>query len=306
MNQPLVSVVIPNYCHARYLKERIESVLAQTYQHFELIILDDCSPDDGTSRQVIEQYRDNPHVTHIVYNQQNSGSTFRQWNKGFGLAKGELIWIAESDDSCEPDLLENLVKRLVTHTDASVAFCRSVAFNENGFNEPIGIQCDEDVVFDGRDFIHDKMRSGTGILNASCALIRTDSLHQIAGHYINYKGSGDRMFWVEMAEQGRIVYSSDGLNKFRTHQTNSTKKFTETGVNQREDKVILDYIYSRDYISKEEYRMCRSVYIRVHIFEMLTDKQLKRELYQVWGAGLWEQAKLRLDAWKRKLIPGKV
>ena len=45
MTAPLVSVIIPNYCHAQYLDQRIQSVLAQTYHNFEVIILDDCSPD---------------------------------------------------------------------------------------------------------------------------------------------------------------------------------------------------------------------------------------------------------------------
>ena len=51
---PTVSVIIPNYNHAPYLKERIDSVLNQTYQDFEVIILDDCSPDNSV--EVIEQY----------------------------------------------------------------------------------------------------------------------------------------------------------------------------------------------------------------------------------------------------------
>lgn len=88
MNNPLVSVIIPNYCHARYLDERITSVLNQTYENFEVIILDDCSPDDGASKAVIEKYSDNSHISHIVFNEQNSGSTFKQWNKGFQLSKG--------------------------------------------------------------------------------------------------------------------------------------------------------------------------------------------------------------------------
>ena len=58
---PTVSVIIPNYNHAPYLKERIDSVLNQTYQDFEVIILDDCSPDNSV--EVIEQYRSNPHVS---------------------------------------------------------------------------------------------------------------------------------------------------------------------------------------------------------------------------------------------------
>jgi glycosyltransferase involved in cell wall biosynthesis len=78
MNKPLVSVIIPNYCHSQFLVQRIESVLNQTYQNFEVIILDDCSPDAGASKAVIEKYRGNPHVSHIVYNEENSGSTFKQ------------------------------------------------------------------------------------------------------------------------------------------------------------------------------------------------------------------------------------
>ena len=94
----MLSVIIPNYCHARYLKERIESILAQSYQDFELIILDDCSTDN--SREIIEQYRSNPRVKHIVYNEQNSGSPFVQWQRGFTLASGEYIWIALWCCSC--------------------------------------------------------------------------------------------------------------------------------------------------------------------------------------------------------------
>ncbi len=80
----MVSVIVPNYNHASYLVARIESILNQTYQDFELILLDDCSTDD--SREVLLKYKDNPKVTHLVFNEQNSGSPFIQWQKvnGYG------------------------------------------------------------------------------------------------------------------------------------------------------------------------------------------------------------------------------
>ena len=84
-----VSVIIPNYNHAPFLKERIDSVLQQTYTDFEVIILDDCSTDN--SKEIIETYRMHPKVVHIEYNVVNSGSTFKQWKKGIDLTKGEWI-----------------------------------------------------------------------------------------------------------------------------------------------------------------------------------------------------------------------
>ena len=70
----MVSVIIPNYCHARYLKQRIDSVLAQTYSDIEVVLLDDCSTD--SSREILESYRSHPRIKQIVYNDRNSGSAF--------------------------------------------------------------------------------------------------------------------------------------------------------------------------------------------------------------------------------------
>ena len=89
MSLPLVSIIVPNYNHAKYLPARMDSILNQSFQDFEVIILDDCSTDN--SRTVIESYRDCEKVTNIVYNEVNSGSPFIQWNKGVNLARGSLI-----------------------------------------------------------------------------------------------------------------------------------------------------------------------------------------------------------------------
>lgn len=301
MTQHKISVIIPNYCHAPYLDERIQSVLWQTRQDFELIILDDCSPDGGASCKVIEKYRNNPHVSHIIYNDKNSGSTFLQWQKGFQLAQGEYIWIAESDDKCKPTLLEELAGQLDAHPDVSVAFCRSIAFDGNKILGAIGPKNIHDGVIPGKQFIHDFMRSGTGIVNASSAVFRRSALNGISKVYTTMRGSGDRMFWTEMSEQGNVSFVEKPLNFFRMHQGNSTKKNGSTGINQREDKVILDYIFSKRYITRAEYRQCRKLYVRVHIFEMIIDRKLKNELYHVWQWNRWQQVQLRLEAWGMKI-----
>ncbi len=87
----MISVIIPNYNHAFYLEQRIESILSQNFKDFEVIILDDKSTDN--SKEIIEKYRNHPpHISTIIYNEANSGSTFIQWNKGVSLSKGGSLF----------------------------------------------------------------------------------------------------------------------------------------------------------------------------------------------------------------------
>ena len=110
MTPPLVSVIIPNYNHAPYLDERIRSIAGQSFQDFEIILLDDCSTDQSIS--ILNKWAKHPKISHFIVNKQNSGSTFLQWEKGFSLAKGKYIWIAESDDVAHPDFLNITVNYL--------------------------------------------------------------------------------------------------------------------------------------------------------------------------------------------------
>src|SRR6267154_2459789 len=126
---PKVSIIVPNYNHARFLRQRVDSVLGQEYQDFELILLDDCSTDD--SRAILSSYGGDPRVR-IEFNEANTGSTFKQWNKGVRLARGEYVWIAESDDYATPQLLEMLVSRLDAEPRAALCNCRSWRVSSDG------------------------------------------------------------------------------------------------------------------------------------------------------------------------------
>src|SRR5436190_5448850 len=121
MSSPQVSVIIPNYEHGRFLRQRMDTVLGQTFDDFELIILDDCSTDN--SRDVIESYRGHPRISHIVYNQENSGSPFIQWRKGIELASGRWIWIAESDDYADLRFLEKMVNAANRNDRIGLVYC---------------------------------------------------------------------------------------------------------------------------------------------------------------------------------------
>ena len=126
---PAVSVIVPNYNHARFLAERVESILRQTYQDFELILLDDCSQDD--SRGVLERYGSDPRVR-LEFNEANSGSPFKQWAKGVRMSQGKYVWVAESDDYADARLLERLVAALESDERIAFAYCRSWGVDANG------------------------------------------------------------------------------------------------------------------------------------------------------------------------------
>lgn len=214
-----VSVIIPNYCHAPYLRERIDSVLAQTYRDFEVIILDDCSPDD--SRAVIDSYRGRPEVTHIVYNEKNSGSTFRQWHKGFDLAQGEYIWIAESDDYADPQFLECCMTAFEQQPECVLAYAESRLVDAGG--QPLTKELMQAVhtarpcdFWDGKEFVRRNMLVSNTVYNASMAVFRKSAIPADAS-YTRFRMNGDWLFWCEVARQGRVAHINRRLNCFRQH-----------------------------------------------------------------------------------------
>ena len=296
---PFVSVIIPNYNHARYLPERLESVLGQTYRNFEVIILDDCSTDD--SRDVIEKYRTNPHVSQIVYNEENSGRVFKQWKKGLSLAKGELLWIAESDDKCEPTFLERLVQCFKDRPTLSLAFSKSLLFNDAGKTWTMDTEGLSEGVYTSRDFVSRFMSRGCPMLNASaCAFSRT-AFERIDDRYTEFRCSGDRMFWTLISEQGDVAVFGDRLNYFRKHGSNTTAYGFQHGINQRETKLILDYILEKGYIDKDIYNDIRRKYLKKFVFELLEDKKLKKVIYKFWNFGYIGQLSLRLESYFKKI-----
>ena len=285
MDTPFISVIIPNYNHANYLDERIQSVLNQTYQNFEIIILDDKSTDN--SADVIENYRTHPKVSNIIINNENSGSTFKQWNKGFELAKGELIWIAESDDCCDKTLLERNVKNFIKDGNCVLSFACSLRMDENGVLHEKMQNIQNDMSLDGMSFNRQYMFCGCVVANASSALFKKNVAIEADKIYMNYKGGGDRVFWMEIAEHGNVSIISDPLNYFRKHNLNTTKKLYEDGTDYFEAKKTYDFIKSRYKIGKKEsLRIYRYYIYRIKYVEQFKNDIIKEDLLKYWKPNL--------------------
>lgn len=240
----MISVIIPNYNHAPFLNQRIDSVLDQTYQDFELIILDDCSTDN--SKDIIEQYRNHPKVSTIIYNDVNSGSTFKQWQKGIKLAKGEYIWIAESDDWADKEFLEKLIENIDDNTVISYCQSKRVWSNNEISNNP---RKNISINYSGNDFIKQKMVYYNSIENASMAIF---SKNKVDFSWFDKIGTmrycGDWFFWIKLLERGNVVEHSDVLNYFRQHEVKVTNKAKREGLDFTEGMTVLKYIESSQHI----------------------------------------------------------
>ncbi len=279
---PLVSVIIPNYNHARFLNERIESILCQTYKNYELIILDDKSTDNSVD--IIQQYANNKHVTHVVINEENSGSPFIQWQKGIDLAKGELIWIAESDDACDQNILETLVKEFEQDPNCVLAFCMSIKINTDGMK--IGEEgLNYSLHINGNQFIKEYLSRQNYISNASSAIFKKNMLSSIDQSFTNYRGCGDWLLWIEIAHCGNIAYVNAPLNYFRIHQSNTTIEQAFSGKNEIEGVKVYQFMRNKKYIGyKEELRARIS-----HIYSVKYGKQhsfyspeTKKDIVKAW------------------------
>ena len=245
---PKVSVIVPNYNHARFLPKRIESILNQTFQDFELILLDDCSTDN--SRSILSSYAGDPRIT-VEFNKVNSGSTFKQWNKGVRLARGNHVWIAESDDYADDGLLERLVAVLDVEPQVVLVNCRSWRVYEDGRSDGYA---DSDLVdqdrdkwandfnADGREECSNYFVCVIPVFNASSVLFRKAVYEMVGGADESLRYCGDWKLWAAMALQGRIAHIKEPLNYYRVHSRNVTEESKREGLATAEYLRVIRWI----------------------------------------------------------------
>jgi glycosyltransferase involved in cell wall biosynthesis len=222
---PTVSVIVPSYNHARFLRRRIDTILSQTFQAFEVILLDDCSTDG--SQDILTSYGTDSRVR-INFNKNNSGSTFKQWNKGVRMARGKYVWIAESDDYADESLLERLVQILDGDEKISFAFCRSWRVTDDdqlkGFEDSYSQRhyqgterWDADFCVEGEQECRGNFLFINPVPNASAVVFRRVVYERVGAADESMILCGDWKLWAAMALAGRMAYSSRPLNYYRFH-----------------------------------------------------------------------------------------
>lgn len=209
--EPLVSVVTPTYNRAASLREAIESVQAQTYPHWELIIVDDGST-DGT-RQLVEQCQArDPRIRYV--HQANDGSAPAR-KHGIGLAQGEFIAFIDDDDLWLPDKLRRQVAFLQEHPAVAFLYTRCEVWKH-------GIKFEEWPGGAARpNTLYELFRSN--FIPILTVMVRTSCLNAIGDLDGESRFSQDYDFWLKLAQRFPFDGLQEPLAIYRIHDTNLSK-----------------------------------------------------------------------------------
>lgn len=271
---PKVSIIVPNFNHAKYLPERLESIYGQTYSNIEVILLDDSSSDESVA--ILNSYAERyPDKTTCRFNGENSGRVFSQWKRGLELATGDLVWIAESDDYCSANLLEELV-RTFQNPAVMLAFARSefvfdmppvTAWTSEEHLSDLGLE-----IWD-RPFVmsaHAMVKSGwvvkNIIPNVSSALFRHPGKMALLddSQWLNLRMCGDWVFYLSIIRGGLVAYIPDATNYYRQHSLNTSVNAQKEDLYYREHEIVAQFL-------AKLYRLDRTDFA-----------QQERHLYQHW------------------------
>ncbi|MEB3260879.1 MAG: glycosyltransferase [Cyanobacteriota bacterium] len=232
--KPLVSVVLPNYNCSAFLEKRLYTILLQTFQDFEVIILDDASTDN--SMELLHELTQFSRYDKLIQNKINSGSVFHQWKLGIENAKGQYIWIAESDDFVDLDFLDLALSSILLN-DASFAYCNSVPVDVNGeaygdyrdlyLNQFAPGKWDSSYTRSGLDEITTSLGIANTVPNASSTIFDRKLLTQSDLHQaMEFKMCGDWFIYVILASRSRVSFVQN-CNNYHTRHASSSSFSTE-------------------------------------------------------------------------------
>lgn len=235
---PRISVIVPNYNYERHIRARLNSICRQTRAIYELIVLDDASSDNSVD--VMKTCLDSAAIeSRLIVNAHNSGSVFRQWQKGLACCTGDLVWIAEADDLADSRLLDQLSNAF--HDPSVVlAYSQSRQIDETGkvladnyldYTNDVSDNWRGSYCRDGHEEIGEALSIKNTIPNVSAVVFRRSALERafsaIGDKLFTYRVAGDWLIYVHVLTQGKIYFCSKSLNDHRRHTSSVTKSIND-------------------------------------------------------------------------------
>lgn len=215
-DMPRVSVIIPAYNAAGYLPAAINSVIAQTYQDWEIIVVDDGSSDD--TRSVMAAYKDRLKDRINCIHQLNAGPSAAR-NSGIRNAQGEFIALLDADDLWLPSRLERSVKELDRDAGVGLVHARVARVNQQGFviDEPYA----NHKYLSGRISQHIYTRRA----HILCCTVtfRKSAIDATNAFDETLPAAEDRDLWFRIAQKNKVAYIDEMLAQYRLTPASLTK-----------------------------------------------------------------------------------
>jgi glycosyltransferase involved in cell wall biosynthesis len=204
---PVISVVIPGYNCARSLPATLDSVLAQTFRDYEIIVVNDGSPDTPALEKALAPYRDKIRY----FTQENQGPAGAR-NHGIRVARGEFIALLDADDLWDPEHLAKQLKVLQADPSADMVYADARIFGdvpERGRTVMEFCPSDGDVTFES-------LVTRRCTVHICVSLVRKQALIDTGLFDTTFRGTEDLDMWLRMAQQGRrIAYQKRVLGSYR-------------------------------------------------------------------------------------------
>ncbi len=216
MPQPLVSIVMPAYNAEKYITESVNSILAQSYKNFELLIADDCSTDK--TKEILYPFNDSRISFH--HNETNQGY-LKTCNKLFLLCKGEFVTFQDADDSSVADRIEKQVNEFLKDEELGICTSNSVMIDFAG-KKIMSRKWAIDYEKFRTDADYEALLCGATIMLKNHLLKEIGLYHE----YFNRLGGEDYEWFFRAVSKGKGIHINDELYSYRIH--NSAVKVNNT------------------------------------------------------------------------------
>lgn len=255
------SAIILSYNQAAFLKERIDSVVNQSYPYLEIIIIDDKSSDD--SKLIIENYRTEKRIKTIIFNDENSGSPYGNWQKALAVANGDWIWIAEGDDFADSSFLSACEKQISQFPSAGICYSDSNILNEE-LHQVTGRYSERrNNIFRTTKWKSSYHQNGTKEINEflkyDCTINNVSAMvfkKEIALPYLKeinkFRYYGDWFFYLHVCLHSEICYVSLPLNTYRFHSQSNLNAKTSILISKKEYFSILKLLINQPFVDKKK------------------------------------------------------
>ncbi len=212
MPEPTVSIIIPTYKHRDFVLATLDSVFAQTFTDYEVIVINDGSPDDTAA--VLRPLAEAGRIRYIE--QANTGQS-KARNRGISEARGEFIALLDDDDLWPPDKLEWQVAAMAHHPEAGVIAGLADIMDVNGHH------------LYWTDFVPEFTFESTLVrcpfTSPGQTLIRASLLREVGGLDPSIWGTDDWDLWLRIAKKSRILSEERSALLYRRHEGNASQDF---------------------------------------------------------------------------------